>query len=938
MSSKLAALCAVTSFLWLSNSLEDHQIIEQPRLSSSLILFIAGLCSYAVSYFSEWLPGANGRFDDELGALKVSRSNLPRKPPRYFTLILVACIILRLEAFHRVTRDLQCSQPGLEAFLPLLVFIHEAQPWRRQQVVDDPDDISTTTTEAIGRWLRDSTQIIIIGVLLLTRGAYVASTQDPRSTIYCSSHDRSTLVLLVQWVGVCLDAAIIIIFWRILAWARTTKLRLTALSGILLASAFGTGILYWGSSVASQSNQYYRGIDALYVFDVVVDGFTLSVFLISTSLLAPEGTVLSFVGVITFITSLSLVMGEVFFFNTWENISPWTTYFSLLTLCIGISFFVFGTNTRTVVFIHRAIVVLLLLVLVIAATIYTPIKTHKVMDTHSLTRIIYDARVGADRWLRHASASDSLRVAVQEYGERHHGRDPPAKFDVWYKFAKDHKSPIIDHFAQMEKDLLPFWGIAPSKLREDTRRAAVEPDFAMLKIQKGTAMHNLPPASPFKDVMDDMVDMINKNFASHLPDMELAINMDDSPRVLAPFDHVQSLAAAGKQKRHSRLLPRSFEFPEEMPEAQLAESDRLRAQLNATPAATLRDMTALTCPLGTKMRAGVHWDIRDFCASCARPQSKGQFLFNVPLSQDICHQSDLLRQHSFYMNPSEIRPWREVIPVFSRAKTDSYADILLPLRRITAPLPDLNQNFGTKAKKLFWRGQADRLWSTNDLLRGGHQERLVHTTNTNMSSERVRALLPSWRYHNVFEYQEVRTADLNRLLPFDVGFSHYTACTPGTGHDCNSVRHDFSPREDGEALRNQYVMVIDADNGPPRDVLRVLRSSSVPFVASVFKEWYTERLLPWVHFVPIDLRFHALHSTLAFFVGIQKKDGMKLNGRELEMRGRPQDAEWIADQGKRWAEKAMRREDMQVYLFRLLLEWGRLVDDKRDEIGFVLSL
>jgi len=30
----------------------------------------------------------------------------------------------------------------------------------------------------------------------------------------------------------------------------------------------------------------------------------------------------------------------------------------------------------------------------------------------------------------------------------------------------------------------------------------------------------------------------------------------------------------------------------------------------------------------------------------------------------------------------------------------------------------------------------------------------------------------------------------------------------------------------------------------------------------------------------------------------------------------------------------LRREDMEIYFFRLLLEWGRLTDDGRDEIGF----
>lgn len=52
--------------------------------------------------------------DDERSPLKVKRINLPKKPRRYFLPALVLCIILRLEIFHRVSLDLQCSKPGIE--------------------------------------------------------------------------------------------------------------------------------------------------------------------------------------------------------------------------------------------------------------------------------------------------------------------------------------------------------------------------------------------------------------------------------------------------------------------------------------------------------------------------------------------------------------------------------------------------------------------------------------------------------------------------------------------------------------------------------------------------------------------------------------------------------------------------------------------------------
>jgi hypothetical protein len=52
------------------------------------------------------------------------------------------------------------------------------------------------------------------------------------------------------------------------------------------------------------------------------------------------------------------------------------------------------------------------------------------------------------------------------------------------------------------------------------------------------------------------------------------------------------------------------------------------------------------------------------------------------------------------------------------------------------------------------------------------------------------------------------------------------------------------------------------------------------------------------------------------------------------MEGKVKEAEKIARDGKVWTEKVLRKEDMEVYMFRLLLEWGRLTDDARTEVGF----
>lgn len=70
-------------------------------------------------------------------------------------------------------------------------------------------------------------------------------------------------------------------------------------------------------------------------------------------------------------------------------------------------------------------------------------------------------------------------------------------------------------------------------------------------------------------------------------------------------------------------------------------------------------------------------------------------------------------------------------------------------------------------------------------------------------------------------------------------------------------------------------------------------------------------------------------------MGLEGKE--LINGREVQMQSRIEDAKWISEQGKQWAKQAIRREDAQVYMFRLLLEWGRVIDEKRDDLGFELG-
>lgn len=118
--------------------------------------------------------------------------------------------------------------------------------------------------------------------------------------------------------------------------------------------------------------------------------------------------------------------------------------------------------------------------------------------------------------------------------------------------------------------------------------------------------------------------------------------------------------------------------------------------------------------------------------------------------------------------------------------------------------------------------------------------------------------------------------------------------------------------------------------------LPFLQSRSLPFKAAVFREWWDARVQAWVHFVPLDVRLRGLWSTLVYFAGVGEGAGGGEGEGEVEgrSRGRVKEGEAIAEQGREWANRVLRKEDMEVYFFRLLLEWGRLTDERRDEIGF----
>ncbi|KAI2472532.1 glycosyltransferase family 90 protein [Annulohypoxylon bovei var. microspora] len=940
--SRLTAVCFLTSYIWLSCSLQRHSLIDQPRLSSFLLLFISGVIAFIASLFSKWLPGADGRFDSE-AVIKGMQSSLPHRPRRFYVPCIIFLIVFRLEIAHKVMRDFQCATEGIEAFLPVFLAAYEFFSHRTAQIAsNDQEEMWGNPLDDFKNWLISSPITLLFSTILFSYGVFMVGDFTTRSTYFCSTLvNQSSFIVLIQWLGVFTDAVIMIMLWRVLSWARTTKSRLRTLGGILVLSSIGVSSLWMATRVSQHQeiigHHPFRGIGSLYFFDISSTALLISTLAISTALWVCDSTILEPTAIATFISGLLGSVQNVLLIGTYQQTSSGQPLVVLAVISVGFILFTYANNMRWIVFFKRVFLMLLLASIFITSALFATLR-NKQLDRHPVDDLVYRNRVEADRWLRHATVSTTLKSAVTEYKERHQGRDPPPQFDKWFEFAQQRKSVVIDRFDQIERDILPFWGMKQRKIHEGLEQLRVLPDIGIITIVEGKASHN-QLADPVQNViLDEAVSMIS-TFVEHLPPMSIAINMKERPRVLVPWDDIHRFIMAGSKPRFQLLVPRRSGNRLE-DEARLTDGNPIDvskailgsvAQPYVSPK-KFRQLEALACPPGSAARGGVHWDTRDFCSSCVKPHSEGQFLQDWEMFLDPCHQPDIFNLHDLHTTPHLHDLHQDLLPLFSRSKTDSFNDILIPLIRPVNQESD-DVEFGRKKDIVFWQGDArDSQIVTPQSLLGGHRHRLVHLANNASAVDKVSMLLGvQANKKDKFQYEETTLREANGPLPFEFSFTNAEPCADV---NCQLLQQEFGFKEPGKAFDNRYVMLLDSTDGPPQDLLPTLRSNSVPVLSSVFREWFTERLMPWVHFVPVDLRYHALHSTMAYFIGLKNRG--PINGRTQNTDGRHEDARWIAEQGHKWADKAVRREDMEVYLFRLLLEWGRIVDDNRDSLGFTL--
>ncbi|PWY87007.1 hypothetical protein BO70DRAFT_370024 [Aspergillus heteromorphus CBS 117.55] len=972
------------SFTFISTSYKTTFAFDHPLHSAILACFFAGTSLLILSRFIHRIPKVSSSVH-KYSAIPLAERDQPLEEPfspvsldsnssfslnrtrnatRWIKpglLSVLGCI--RVALYRDITANIECAPDGYAYSIPFLVALYDY--WRNQrsrpvQEWSAPERPQNAQLRAIVACVsrvnsflfRGRFRYIISACFLLASGYLITTFGDGlQSTYICPITSSAHLRLRAFKILATIIDSLILIGAAELACegARSGESRrkhaLVSWGWSLLGVAVFYTILVAILTARSTEDEF---VSTQYLQSAVGQGVLVACVIVSASQLIP------YYGV----AGLAVLAGFISLFFMWASAlfngqQPFplivaSRAFAALffTFAGGLSFLHSRTaSEEEPQFLYRFnIAMRIIFTALVGIGLVLVTQQHSAAHLHPIDLLIYEGRQHHDQWLARANSSQNLADAVKQYRVQYN-QHPPPNFDKWYEYAVNRSSPVIDDFDQIYNNLLPFRALQPAQIRELTQKLATNPynEIGAISIRNGTArvQEGIKPTHAWMVISASK--MIEK-FSEYLPDMDLAFNLNDEPRVTVPWERVSAL----------RQQARSYGLPAEdsiLPEWSADRDDQWGPiePADQTQETLFVDQSfkhifdrygSSTCPRSSKARTQRIWDRRHLCLSCIRPHSLGEFLSDWAMATDICHQPDLASLHGFFLSPASFKVTEDLTPVFSQSTIGGFNDIIFPspwnyVDKIEyKPSPDHpDANYTDKANNLFWIGSTSEGISSHGEWKGTPRQRLAHLVNNN-TMNKVSVFLPTQEQDTYrYEILDGRAPSEQLHLDTSVDVIDVVRCR---NHDCDDQRKELVPGSRVDFQSHwQHRYLFDSDGaGFSGRFLPFMQSHSLPFKTGLFRQWFDSRITPWLHFVPIDVRLHGLWSTLAYFAGVDTST-IGNNGDGVP----PHDIEgkWIAEEGRKWANTAIRKEDMEIYFFRLLLEWGRLTDDQRDLLGFTMT-
>ena len=476
--------------------------------------------------------------------------------------------------------------------------------------------------------------------------------------------------------------------------------------------------------------------------------------------------------------------------------------------------------------------------------------------------------------------SKSYEQAVARYVEQYK-RQPPPGFADWFKFATENHAVVIDDYGQLEKDLEPLRKIPPHVLRQRIKNARKTNMWLLHQwdFVNGTATTSGPGnwenIATFREIMSP--------FLHKLPDFTMLHSWDDSHRVCGPRDGIEDV------------------------------NDTSVVQIGTTGEPDARDHLMHGCPRNTATNSSLTSD---------RP------------SIDICtHGEDWKERHGIFHTFNGC--FNSTVPVLSLAKVSSFQDITTASwcygaegYRLFGEKKD-KVPYAEKKPHLYWRGSNTGTVPKAKYAYFGHRQRLVmlgHQMRTKAIELAARANASSgaltFNKDDLKRFQlpnmpttftQPQLEALSRLNAdsIDMNFVNLHSCdqTPEFCKEWKS-KIPLAQRQDSSvAFQNRFLMDLDGNSMSCR-FYRLLDSNSLVFKQTIYAEWHDDRIVPWLHYVPVSRNMEELPILVDFFANDPK-------GQEL--------GSVIADASRNWAATALRKIDLSIYTYRQMLELAHII-------------
>ncbi|GAA5925127.1 uncharacterized protein JCM15063_004929 [Sporobolomyces koalae] len=489
-----------------------------------------------------------------------------------------------------------------------------------------------------------------------------------------------------------------------------------------------------------------------------------------------------------------------------------------------------------------------------------------------------------------AQQSRTLSQAVAEYKQRYR-RNPPKGFDDWWAFCEQHNVQLRDEYDQIAHDLAPHWALEASDSRHRNRVMQEREHTFTAAMQPGTPSPSLH--GPHADLKraTDVAGLLSLFSGRMHRNLNITFIIDDNPAVMLPYAQRDRMVELGQQGDY--YGPSEWSEPEDEKLSNFAKA----------------------CPPNSPLRRSERGEfVADFSGEAQR-----SFIWSHAKSADLCNHPESRKLHGHTMGPGV--PLAGLVPLFTFAKTSLHSDILsTPLEQYEERYMGYDPSWDGKSQnKLLWRGSTTGVeFDAKTPWRLSQRARLHFMSHETGGEKSI-----IWSQRGNLRESNISTTTLNHLY-MDTSFSGAVQqCDPET---CEILRNtiDFKPTI-GIDESNTYKYFIDVDgNGWSGRFHRLMSTRSVLLKSTAFPEWYQDRVQEWVHYVPLKVDYSDLYDIMAFFIGTPDGQG-----------GHDSLAEKIGANGKRWAEEYWRRADMAAYMYRLSLEYARILYHDEGDVDYV---